>query len=113
MAGNPLLELQRQGQSVWQDYIRRKQTVSGELKKLIDEDGLRGQTSNPTYFEKAISGSHDYDDALRARAQEGRSVGEIYEAVYWAIRPFEILIYVVVVVAIAFASLLAIFAIQR
>ena len=80
MASNPLLELQRQGQSVWQDYIRRKQTLSGELKRLIGEDGLRGQTSNPTYFDKAISGSHDYDDALRARAQEGRSVGEIYEA---------------------------------
>ena len=80
MATNPLLELQRQGQSVWQDYIRRKLTLSGELKRLIDKDGLQGQTSNPTYFEKAISGSHDYDDALRALAQEGRSVGEIYEA---------------------------------
>ncbi len=80
MAANPLRELERQGQSVWQDYIRRNQTLSGELKRLIEEDGLRGQTSNPTYFEKAISGSHDYDDALRALAQEGRSTGEIYEA---------------------------------
>ncbi len=80
MATSPLLQLQRQGQSVWQDYIRRKQTLSGELKRLIDQDGLRGQTSNPTYFEKAISGSRDYDDALRALAQEGRSIGEIYEA---------------------------------
>jgi transaldolase/glucose-6-phosphate isomerase len=80
MARNPLLELGRQGQSVWQDYIRRRQTLSGELKRLIDRDGLRGQTSNPTYFEKAISGSHDYDDALRALVQEGRSVGEICEA---------------------------------
>jgi transaldolase/glucose-6-phosphate isomerase len=80
MAGNPLLQLQECGQSVWQDYIRRKQTLSGELKRLIGEDGLRGQTSNPTYFEKAISGSHDYDDALRALAREGTSVVEIYEA---------------------------------
>jgi transaldolase/glucose-6-phosphate isomerase len=80
MARNPLLELAEQGQSVWQDYIRRNQTLSGELKRLIDTDGLRGQTSNPTYFEKAISGSHDYDDALRALAEEGRSVAEIYEA---------------------------------
>jgi transaldolase/glucose-6-phosphate isomerase len=80
MAANPLLELQRHGQSVWQDYIRRKQTLSGELKRLIDEDGLRGQTSNPTYFEKAISGSRDYEDALRALVHEGKSVGEIYEA---------------------------------
>jgi transaldolase/glucose-6-phosphate isomerase len=80
VATNPLLELEKQGQSVWQDYIRRNQTLSGELKRLIDTDGLRGQTSNPTYFEKAISGSHDYDDALRALAEEGRSVAEIYEA---------------------------------
>ena len=80
MALNPLAELHGQGQSVWQDYIRRKQTLSGELKKLIDEDGIRGQTSNPTYFEKAISGSNDYDDALKALAREGKSVDEIYEA---------------------------------
>lgn len=80
MAKNPLLELQKYGQSVWQDYIRRKQTVSGELKKLIEEDGLRGQTSNPTYFHKSISGSEDYDDQMRDLAREGKSVDEIYEA---------------------------------
>ncbi len=80
MATNPLLEIQKYGQSVWQDYIRRKQTRSGELTKIIQEDGIRGQTSNPTYFEKAISGSNDYDDAIKALAQQGKTVDEIYEA---------------------------------
>ncbi|MFB3093594.1 MAG: transaldolase [Dehalococcoidia bacterium] len=80
MAKNPLLEIREHGQSVWQDYIRRKQTLSGELEKLIAEDGLRGQTSNPTYFEKAIAGSNDYDDALNALVQQGKDVDSIYEA---------------------------------
>ena len=80
MAKNPLLEIREHGQSVWQDYIRRKQTLSGELEKLIAEDGLRGQTSNPTYFEKAIAGSNDYDDALKALVQQGKDVDSIYEA---------------------------------
>lgn len=80
MAMNPLLELRNHGQSVWQDYIRRKQTLFGELNKLIEQDGLRGQTSNPTYFEKAISGSNDYDEALRTLVQQGKSVDETYEA---------------------------------
>ena len=80
MAKNPLLEIREHGQSVWQDYIRRKQTLSGKLEKLIAEDGLRGQTSNPTYFEKAIAGSNDYDDALKALVQQGKDVDGIYEA---------------------------------
>jgi transaldolase len=61
---NPLLELRNHGQSVWLDYIRRDLIVSGRLRSLIDEDGLRGVTSNPTIFEKAIDGSTDYDAAL-------------------------------------------------
>ncbi len=80
MAKNPLLAIREQGQSVWQDYIRRKQTLSGELEKRIAEDGLRGQTSNPTYFEKAIVGSNDYDGALEALVQQGKDVDSIYEA---------------------------------
>jgi transaldolase/glucose-6-phosphate isomerase len=80
MPANPLLELQKHGQSVWQDFIQRSQTLEGDLKKLIDEDGVRGQTSNPTYFEKAIAGSDDYDEALSALADAGKSVDEIYEA---------------------------------
>ncbi len=67
---NPLKELEKCGQSIWLDYIRRSLMTSGELGRLIREDGLRGVTSNPTIFEKAISGSKDYDDALRLRLGE-------------------------------------------
>jgi transaldolase len=63
---NPLKELLAQGQSIWLDYIRRNMIRTGELKRLVEEDGIRGVTSNPTIFEKAIAGSTDYDDALRA-----------------------------------------------
>jgi transaldolase/glucose-6-phosphate isomerase len=63
---NPLRELLGQGQSVWLDYIRRNLIRSGELKRLVEEDGIRGVTSNPTIFEKAIAGSTDYDEALAA-----------------------------------------------
>jgi transaldolase / glucose-6-phosphate isomerase len=65
-AVNPLKDLQKYGQSVWLDYIRRSLITSGELKRLIEEDGLRGITSNPSIFEKAISGSTDYADILGA-----------------------------------------------
>ncbi len=61
---NALLELRNHGQSVWLDYIRRGLLDSGDLRTLIDRDGLRGVTSNPTIFEKAIDGSTDYDAAL-------------------------------------------------
>src|SRR4030095_233419 len=63
-AVNPLKELLNYGQSVWLDYIRRNLITSGELKRLIEEDGLRGMTSNPSIFEKAIAGSTDYTDFL-------------------------------------------------
>jgi transaldolase len=62
--GNTLQELQKLGQSVWLDFIRRTLVTSGELQQLVDA-GLRGMTSNPTIFEKAIAGSSDYDEALR------------------------------------------------
>ena len=65
-AVNPLKELPKYGQSVWLDYIRRNLITSGELKRLIDEDGLRGMTSNPSIFEKAIAGSTDYTDFLES-----------------------------------------------
>ena len=61
---NPIRELSKYGQSPWLDYIRRSLISSGELKRLIDEDGLGGVTSNPAIFEKAITGSTDYTDAL-------------------------------------------------
>src|SRR5262250_1910230 len=63
-ATNPLKDLLKFGQSVWLDYIRRDLITSGELKRLIEEDGLRGMTSNPAIFEKAIAGSTDYSDIL-------------------------------------------------
>ena len=65
-ATNPLKELLNFGQSVWLDYIRRDLLTSGELKRLIDEDGLRGMTSNPAIFEKAIAGGKLYDDLLNS-----------------------------------------------
>ena len=65
-AVNPLKELAKYGQSVWLDYIRRSLLTSGELRRLIDEDGLRGMTSNPSIFEKAITGSTDYADFLKS-----------------------------------------------
>lgn len=78
---NPLLELQKQGQSVWLDYIRRDLITSGELKRLIDEDGLRGITSNPSIFEKAIAGSTDYAGFLDQLRAQGLSSGDIYERI--------------------------------
>jgi transaldolase / glucose-6-phosphate isomerase len=63
-ATNPLKDLLKFGQSVWLDYIRRDLITQGELKRLIQDDGLRGMTSNPAIFEKAIAGSTDYADIL-------------------------------------------------
>ena len=65
-ATNPLKDLLKYGQSVWLDYIRRDLLTSGELKRLIEEDGLRGMTSNPTIFEKAIADSTLYSDILQS-----------------------------------------------
>ena len=66
---NPLRELAKYGQSVWYDYIRRALIESGDLKELIDEDGLSSVTSNPSIFEKAIAGSTDYDRELEQLAK--------------------------------------------
>ncbi|HEY2113608.1 MAG TPA: transaldolase family protein, partial [Candidatus Angelobacter sp.] len=78
---NPLLELQKFGQSIWLDYIRRDLITSGELKRLIDNDGLRGMTSNPSIFEKAIVGSNDYADFLDQLIAQGLSAGDIFERI--------------------------------
>jgi transaldolase/glucose-6-phosphate isomerase len=61
---SPIAALRQYGQSVWLDFIRRNLITSGELKRLVDEDGLGGVTSNPAIFEKAIDGSEDYRDAI-------------------------------------------------
>jgi transaldolase/glucose-6-phosphate isomerase len=92
---NPLIEVGKLGQSIWYDNIRRALIDSGDLAQKIgalptgvtstlgqkvEGDGLRGVTSNPTIFEKAITGSTDYDEAMRRLVAEGKSATEIYEA---------------------------------
>lgn len=80
VAANPLLQLTSLGQSIWYDQMRRALLTSGELKRLIEEDGVRGLTSNPTIFEKAIGGSTDYVEELSQLAEQGKSVDDIYQA---------------------------------
>lgn len=77
---NHLVEVMKAGQSIWYDNIRRAMLETGDLAKKIEEDDLRGVTSNPTIFEKAITGSTDYDEQMRQLVQQGASVQEIYEA---------------------------------
>jgi transaldolase len=69
-AANPLQALLGYGQSMWLDYIRRDLITSGKLKTMIAEDGLRGMTSNPSIFEKAIGESSLYDDMLKSLASQ-------------------------------------------
>src|SRR5437764_11696163 len=76
---NRLTEIMQLGQSIWYDNIRRAMLQSGDLAKKIDENDLRGLTPTPTIFEKAITGSTDYDDQLRSMVQAGKSVSEIYD----------------------------------
>src|SRR5277367_3210807 len=68
---NPLRELNEFGQSVWLDFVSRDLLKSGELKRLVAEDGLRGVTSNPSIFEKAIGHGNDYDEMIRAAEASG------------------------------------------
>jgi transaldolase/glucose-6-phosphate isomerase len=77
---NPLKALISFGQSVWLDYIRRSLISTGELARLIDQDGLRGVTSNPSIFEKAITGSTDYAKALEELTQKNLDAKQVYEA---------------------------------
>src|SRR5579864_22334 len=79
-AGDPIRAVRDAGQSVWLDFIHRGILKSGELRRLV-EGGVRGVTSNPTIFEKAITGSHDYDDQIAKMIADGKSTTEIYEAV--------------------------------
>jgi transaldolase/glucose-6-phosphate isomerase len=76
---NPLKDLHRFGVSVWYDNVSRALISSGELKRLIDDDGVRGLTSNPTIFEKAIGGSADYDASIRRHARPGQTPAELFE----------------------------------
>jgi transaldolase len=77
---NPLVRLGELGQSPWYDYITRDLVASGELRRLIRDDGLRGMTSNPTIFEKAIAGSAAYDADIRRLSEQGRGPAESFEA---------------------------------
>jgi transaldolase len=77
---NPLLQLGEVGQSVWLDFIDRRVLETGRLKRLIAEDGLKGVTSNPSIFEKAIGEGSDYDDRMRAfLSGKPAQAGEVYE----------------------------------
>jgi transaldolase len=77
---NPLVELQAYGQSFWYDNIRRKFLHDGTIRRLLDEDGLRGMTSNPSIFEKAIGNSDDYDDQITGLVAKGEKPAGVYEA---------------------------------
>ena len=76
---NPLLQLNKLGQSPWLDFISREIINSGELKRLIQEDGITGVTTNPTIFEKAISASEVYNGDIKRLAEEGKSAEDIYD----------------------------------
>jgi transaldolase/glucose-6-phosphate isomerase len=80
-AQSPTLAARNEGQSLWLDYIRRSLMASGQLDRLIEEDALRGLTSNPAIFQKAIGGSDEYDEAIEAFLGENPEMdaGEIYE----------------------------------
>jgi transaldolase len=79
--GNPLQGLLAYGQSPWLDFIRRNILLNGDLKKMIANDGLRGMTSNPAIFEKAITGSDDYSDLLNAPDAKKLNAKELYEQI--------------------------------
>lgn len=81
MAGNPLVELGKVGQSPWLDFIDRGLISSGGLLRLVSDDGIKGVTSNPTIFEKAISGGREYDAQIRALAERGAGAMDAYKEI--------------------------------
>jgi transaldolase len=80
MKNNPLLDLAKFRQAIWIDYIQRSLITSGTLKAMIEKDGLKGMTSNPAIFEKAIVETHDYDNAIQSLARRHKTATEMYEA---------------------------------
>jgi transaldolase/glucose-6-phosphate isomerase len=79
--GNPLKGLLAYGQSPWLDFIRRNILLNGDLKKMIDNDGLRGMTSNPAIFEKAITAGEDYNDIIHAPDAKSSTAMALYEKI--------------------------------
>ena len=79
---NPVKTLENHGQAIWLDFLARGFVAKGDLKALIDTDGVKGVTSNPSIFEKAIGSSDEYDGAIGKALQKGdRSVADLFEAV--------------------------------
>ena len=78
---NPLQKLAAFGQSPWFDYIRRNLITSGDLQRLVDEQGLKGMTSNPAIFEKALSAGDDYKDFIAENADKAKDAVELYEQI--------------------------------
>src|SRR6195256_4736753 len=77
---NPVKELEKHGQSVWLDFLARGFVAKGDLQRLIDSDGVKGVTSNPSIFEKAIGSSDEYDGAIGKALKSGdRPVAELFE----------------------------------
>src|ERR1700754_2801928 len=77
---NPVKALENHGQAIWLDFLARGFVAKGDLKKLIDTDGVKGVTSNPSIFEKAIGSSDEYDGAIGAALKSGdRPVSELFE----------------------------------
>src|SRR4030088_262822 len=77
---NPVKALENHGQAVWLDFLARGFVAKGDLKALIDTDGVKGVTSNPSIFEKAIGSSDEYDGAIGKALKSGdRPVGELFE----------------------------------
>ena len=81
MSQTPLHDLHAHGQSVWLDYLSRDLVDSGELARLVAEEGVRGMTSNPTIFQEAIKGSDTYDDDIRRLGAQGMTPEETFEAI--------------------------------
>ena len=81
---NPLRQLEASGQAVWFDYIRRSLMTGGQLQRMVEQDGLRGVTANPAIFEKAITGSTNYTDALetlvRTTASDDQAIDDVHAA---------------------------------
>lgn len=77
---NPLLQIKTHGQSVWYDTVDRAQLDNGLFRRILNEDGIVGTTSNPTIFQKSIGQSDAYDEQITQLVRDGKSTSEIYEA---------------------------------